>query len=255
MKNVINLLVISMLLLISCETESTIPDEQLSEKELDSGTVFKTIFFYLGDEAKAIPSYEEQVALLEKNNTENNEFLERYEASAEAYLRKVNEKNPKFLDELKNAVVSKDFEQIRASLVYGGNLMTAIATMDALKATNNKDAINEFAKINSKNYDVTNPKELELLVSDLGTVMKADPTPHPDKPLTYNYNFAAIITFHWTQTYFMNYNFNFVNSTNFNLNLNFAEIMNYFGQNSLGTISKYENYAGEKLIEDIAFAF
>ncbi len=251
MKNVINLLVIAMLLLMSCETEPTSPDEQLFEKELNEAAVFKALFFYLGDEVKAISSYEQQVMFLEKNKLENDGFIEDYEAYANAYLEKVKERNPVFLNQLKNAVQSRDFEQIRASMVYGGNLMRAITSIDALKTIKDEGVTSKFAKLNLEAYDFTNSKELELLVNDLKVIIKrADPTPHPDIAFIYAYQWNNIYIYNnilsWTYANVLVNDF---------LDLGLKEIGDYNPIGQYGANSNYENYSGERLIEEIAFAF
>ncbi len=289
MKKFINLLVIAMLLLVSCDKDSAIPEEQLSEKEVNGDDVFKTVFFYLGDEAKAISSYEKQVALLEKSQLKSDEFLKYYEASARAYLSKVEEKNPKFTDDLKNAVLSKDFEQIKASLIYGGNLMMAIATIDALETTKDKKVAGEFGKLNLGNYDFTTTKGLSILIKDLDGIMKdggydfeaiqSSDSHDFGKGRILNLNFAINQNINFSQNFNFNQNlnlnqnftqnfnfnrvFNFVRSYDFNYNWNFAQVQNLIRVQAqafniitpLETGAKYDNYSGEKLIEDIAFAF
>lgn len=267
MKNLINLLAITLLLFTSCEIEPTEPHEQLPEKELNGEAVFKTIFFYLGDEAKAISSYEKQVTLLEKSKLENDKFWKYYEAYAEEYLNKVMEKNPKYIDELKNAVLSKDFEQIKASMVYGGNLMMAITTIDAIKSIKDEKVANEFAIFNWEGYDFTNSKGLELLLGDLDDIMKNEGYDIEKLQSLENQNFNPGFTLNQNGSYTFLQVLVHQICLDYDATLRLAFIQNFRfvgifdlilfkkPQTSLDNASKYENYSGEKLIEDIAFAF
>lgn len=279
MKKSINLLVITMLLLMSCETENVAKDEQLVSKELDSEVVFKTLFFYLGEEANSIPTFENEIALLNKTKEEDESFFEHYNVSAEKYLNKVKQKNPNFLNQLRDAVQNKDFEQIKEDLIYGRSLLMSVITIDLLTSIEDIKVEEKLTNLDIDNYDFTNLKELEVLNKELIAIVgefdfsseqnnsdsnphlgKSDPSPHPDAWLTYqfsyNYSLQLVNSFNnFARIIIYPYNPAFIFNTTNALQNNVLCLPSVQVKRSPITNSDYENYSGEKLIKEIVIAF
>jgi len=287
MKKINSLLVLAVLLFASCDKEQSVVEEQLPEQELSGEEVFKTVFFYLGDEARTISGYEEQIALLDKSQLENEEFMEHYEASAVSYMDKVMEKDPHFVDALRDAVQSKDFEKIEAAMIYGSNLMMALGTIDALAHIEHEELAGNFSKLDLQSYDFSDSKALEKFFAEIDGVMKASgfdaatvqgvENPNLALNLTNNLIFSQINNWNWNWSWNWNWNWNyswqfhfsynynrvlnFVNTYDFDTNLNFVQIQSLVQIQAFDlaapiiTGAKYDNYAGERLIEEIALAF
>ena len=270
MKKFLNLLIITTLLFASCDKDSVAIEEPVSAKELNGDELFKDLFFYLGDEVKEIPSFAEQVNLLEKAQAKNDKFLSIYAASADNYLAKVKANNPSFINELKIAVQHKDFEQIKSAMAYGGQLITAIATIDALQSVKDEKIASSFAKLTYGNYDLTSSKGLALLFADTDAMMKSSgydfEAIHRAAELAplnynytynynYNYNYAYVQVYHYNLDYnfqFVRY-LNFVNNFNYHFNYSFSYVNNIISPLESGV--DYDSYSGEELIDEIAFAF
>ncbi|WAC01790.1 hypothetical protein N7U66_18175 [Lacinutrix neustonica] len=223
MKKSINLLVIVMLLFMSCETENVSSEDPLDKKELDSEAVFKSLFFYLGEEAKSIPTFDQQVTLLNDTKKEDNKFFNHYTAAAEDYLNEVKEKNPSFLKQLAHAVQNKDFEQVKEELVYGRGLLMAIIYIDLPESARDTILVEQLTNLDVEHYNFTDIKELEALNKKLITIVsefnfsdeqnRPDPSPHPDLlryQLAYNYslklievtnNFARVLIYPYNPTF------------------------------------------------------
>ncbi|WP_044399262.1 hypothetical protein [Lacinutrix sp. Hel_I_90] len=278
MKKSINLLVIAMLLFMSCETENVTSDDPLANKELDSEAVFKTLFFYLGEEANSISTFDQQVALLNKTKAEDKAFFEHYKASAEACFNMVKQKNPVFIERLTDAVQHKDFEQIKEELVYGRSLLMAIVSIDILKAATDKNILEQLENLDIDHYNLSSSETLEKLNRELVVIMDAfevskeqdenslnpnqnrtDPSPHPDLlryQLAYNYSLKLIeVTNNFARVLIYPYNPTFPFASPLALSSNHLCLPRVHVKKAPITHSDYENYSGEKLIKEIVMAF
>lgn len=269
MKKSINLLVIAMLLFMCCETENVTSDDPLANKELDSEAVFKTLFFYLGEETSSIPTFDEQVALLNDTKKEDKEFFNHYTAAAEDYFNKVKQKNAVFLTQLAYAVQNKDFEQVKEELVYGRSLLMAIIYIDLLESARDIKLVEQLANLDVEHYDFTNIKQLEALNKKLVAIASefnfsgeqnwTDPSPHPDilrNVLAYNYSLKLIeVTNNFARVIIYPYNPTFPFASPWALPSNYLCLPRVQVKKSPITHSDYENYSGEKLIKEIVMAF
>lgn len=288
MKFAIPAFVCLFLLVVGCRT-TPLEEVEVATPELDGQSIFRTVFFNLGDAAEKIPSFKDNVEVLQEMGEQNPEFLKNYVASVDRYIEEIERTHPAYFDQLKKAVATPDLLAIKKAMELGNLLLLPTIIQSNLDAVQDESFKRELQNILSKEtVDYQNVKQLETLSSELlGMVMNyqakdQDKEESNGRNLNYdlstNYNYS--LDYNLNLNYDLNYNYNYNLNYNLNLNYNYNYNLNWAYLRTLNwnynynwnynwnynytyniiaaaedNSSGYDNYRGEELIREIAAGF
>ncbi|BDS15147.1 hypothetical protein [Aureispira anguillae] len=270
MKYAIPALACLFLLVFSCRTTPLEEVESL-DPQLDGQSIFKTVFFNLGDAADRIPSFKDNVKLLEEMSEEHPEFMENYIANIDRYIEQIERTNPDYFEQLKKAVYAPDFLEIKKAMELGNLLILPTivqSNLDKIEDEALKRELQEAFDVASVNFK--SQEQLKVLSSNLlDVISKHKPADKDldtnngralDYNLNFNYNYSLDYNYNYTYNFIyvinlaririLNYNYNY----NFNFNFNFNYLYN-IAIPADGEGQTYDNYTGEELIREIAAGF
>ncbi len=229
----------------------------------DGREIAKTVFFYTGDRAAEIPSFQPQIKKLGELLADDPVYIAEYEDGADKILDELAAKNPSYFDRLEEGIHSKNFNAISKAIQEGYNLIAATNRLNTLTSIEELSEQNILGNIDLDEYDFSKIEDLEKLeklveerfaeagidleeaVASLSTAKKGgnDSSKQfclalPGIALAYRVaaNFIYVVNF--------NTQFNININQNFNLNQNF-------------NIPRLEtgSFTQERLVTEIAAAF
>lgn len=282
MKYAIPALACLFLLVFSCRT-TPLEEVENIDPQVDGQSIFKTIFFSVGDAAEKIPSFKENVKLLHKMSDEDPNFMKNYVSSIDDYIAQIERTNPDYFDQLEKAVYAPDFLEIKKAVEFGNLLLVPAiiqSNLDKVRDENLKRELEEV--LSTEPIDFQNKEKLKKLSSGLLNVISEydserqsadenngralvydyDYNYNLNYDLNYNYNYNLSYnyiynynwSYHFNLNWSLNYNYNYNLNYSYNYNLNFSYIYNIAIPADVED-QNYDNYTGEELIREIAAGF
>ena len=161
MKTKIYLMAMITVLIFGCSNEEVRVDER--PQMADGREIAGAIFFYTGEYAKEIPSFQPQLKKLQELLNNNPDYIAEYELEAESLLDKVGQKDPGYFARLEKAVHSGNFNETSRVVHEGYNLITftnRLGTLASLEALSQQEIL---AGINLNEFDFSSIEDLERL--------------------------------------------------------------------------------------------
>ena len=249
MRSKISLLACSLLFMLSCGTSPvSVEENEVFSAQLDGKEIFKTVFFNLGDVAKDIPSFKDNVELITKTNEENPEFLEEYNMSIDRYVEQIQSTNPGYFDQLKEAVYSKDFLDIKSAMQFGDLLILPTVIQTNLETIEYEPLKADIKALDIASVDFKSEEELKELTKSLLKVLSK----HEEEAEKLDINNGKCFAFAFAVAVAVVGNFvyavNVAWTGNLNWNVNWSIPLQ-------GGTYDYDHYVGEQLIKEIALVF
>jgi len=162
--NLISLLMSFIILFASCSQYDDIDLSKSTKSENISGKeLFKGIFLVEGEYSKKINYFQPLISVLENEFKENPELKEEKEKFSERIVNQVNELNPLFFNELKNAILSNSINEVESTLEKGAKLMQTAIYIENKDLEQYKSL---FDEIDINNYDLTTEDGMQLFLDD-----------------------------------------------------------------------------------------
>jgi len=172
-------------LTVSCNQEALdMTPDTYSGKEY-----FKSIFLLQGELTEQIPSLRHFAKYME---TESEESIARM-------VNRINETDPLFFSDLKNAIASKNANNIEAMLDRGN----ALLEIDVLQNTSISPEVEaQLANLNSSAYDFTDASDVEKFVRAVHGIVNSNSKPldGPVQEIGQEKCFVVIVVFFWVYT-------------------------------------------------------
>lgn len=235
-----------LLLLFSCRPSGLETTDNLTNS-LDGKSIFRTVFFSLGDAADNIPSFKENVDFLKSASEESPEFMGNYIANVEQYIDQIEKTNPDYFDQLKTAVESKDFLAIKEVLKLGDLLVLPTVIQSNVERIEHAPLRRAIEALNIASVDFQSKEQLEKLSSNLLSILSE----YDSEYSTLGSNNGRCIAFAAVLAVTVAAVGNFVYAVNvaWSGNLNWSRNWSIPLRN--GTYN-YDAYNGEELIKEIA---
>ena len=250
MTSKISLLACSLLFVLSC-TNPPAEEDQLQSLQLDGQSIFKTVFFSLGEVAKDIPTFEDNLTILEEASAEDPAFMASYIASVDNYVEQLEEIQPAYFDQLRNAVYSQDFLEIKKAMEYGDLLLLPTIVMSSMEDIDDKKLKNQLEALNMEATDFQNETELRDLSQNLISILSGYETGLTDEAVNNGRCFffaaAVAVTFAAVGNFVVAVNVVYAGNLNWEVNWQIPL------QDGGGI--DYGSYMGEQLIKEISQAF
>ena len=258
MKKYVYFICLLMAMALSCEKSSIVEEDVPASIELDGRTIFKAVFFNLGENTKDIPSLKNQYDYINAKALKNPNFIQGYEASINGFLDEIELRNPNYLNNLKNAIYSKNFSRIKKEMEFGTTLIAPIIILHTMNSIDDDNLKNDIAKIDISAVNFNDANELLALNKKLYSVIDQNSY---IKDVAYSrieqcidIDVAVELDFALEFNFAADYNFAYNHEIAWNRN--FAWSHNWHWEAvALGDQLKYDSFSGEKLVEEIAFAF
>ncbi|BDS15146.1 hypothetical protein [Aureispira anguillae] len=236
-------------LVLSCRTTPLEEVENL-DPQLDGQSIFKTVFFNLGDVADEIPSFKESVDFLESTGKEHPEFMQNYIANVDNYIASIEKTNPGYFEQLKEAVYAQDFVAIKRVMKLGDLLILPTVIQSNLNRIEYEPLKRDIEALNIESIDFKNEDQLEKLSGSLLSILSKYDSEYENANINNGrcLFFAAAVAVTVAAVGNFVYAVNVAWSGNVNWTRNWSIPLRRAEFN-------YDAYAGEELIKEIAIGF
>ncbi len=250
MKSTMSTLVaLSLLLLMSC-SKPQVEETVAQSPQLEGQEIFKTVFFSIGDATAAIPSFKDNIAMLEAASKENPEFMDIYTANVEKYIANIERVNPAYFTQLKEAVYAKDFLAIKKAMQLGDLLILPTVIQSNFDEIKNESMKREIQSLDLAAVDYQDEAQLQDLSNRLLNVLSRYEAEYADMDINQGrcFFFAAAVAVTFAAVGNFVYAVNVAWTGNLNWNVNFSIPLQSSGYD-------YDHYLGEEIVKEIALGF
>ncbi|MFK8103454.1 MAG: hypothetical protein AB8G15_13055 [Saprospiraceae bacterium] len=240
---------LSLLLMMSC-SKPQVEETVAQSPQLEGQEIFKTVFFSLGEASAEIPSFKDNVAMLEAASKENPEFMDIYTANVEKYIANIERINPAYFTQLKEAIYAKDFLAIKKAMQLGDLLILPTVIQSNLDEIKNESMKREIQALDLAAVNYQDEAELKDLSSRLLTVLSRYENEYADLDINQGrcFFFAGAVAITFAAVGNFVYAVNVAWTANLNWNRNFSIPLQSSGYD-------YDHYLGEEIIKEIALVY